>query len=118
MGYRHITVESRKYRFKVGSKNVEIRDDDDGESFKVVVPKPTPQKRWGVIYPNLDTDTLSISIFTSWDEAFAEHEERKKSFSGDAKGLVELARLNDEIIPVTPGWVRGVIAANLTTAQE
>lgn len=75
--------------------------------YKLVVPRPAKQQRWGVIFPNMDTDANIIDIFT--DEALAQqcYEEHKEYHP--YKHRVEMVSLPAQTVAITPGWIRNLI---------
>ena len=122
MAYRKITVGDRNYKWKVGRSNIEIRHDDDGKSFKLVLPRPNSQCRWGVIYPNWLVDVppgypgLNIEIFFSYDGAVEKLKDKKKCKAGADK--VELVQLRDKTVSITPEWIKQQIEARLDMKIE
>ena len=112
MSYKNITVDDRVYRYKVGRQNIEIRSDPISKKdkpFKLVVPRPPKQLRWGVIFPNMDTDANIIDIFT--DEALAQqcYEDQKQHHP--YKHRVEMVSLPAQTVAITPGWISNQIDA-------
>jgi len=118
MAYRKITVGDRDYKWKVGRANIEIRHDDDGKPFKLVLPRPNSQCRWGVIYPNWLVDVplaypeLSIEIFFNYEKAVEKFKAKKKCKAGADK--VELTDLRDKQVSIKPEWIKQQIISRLT----
>lgn len=106
--YRNITVDGQEYRFKVGKSNIEIRSLQN-EKFKLVLSKPGPVQRWGVIYPNWEVEDRSIRIFTDYDKAEDWYKENKHATVSEHKHLVELVSLNPRPVPITPSWIAAAI---------
>jgi hypothetical protein len=110
MSYKNITIDGRVYRYKVGRSNIEIRSDPVGKKdkpYKLVVPRPAKQPRWGVIYPSVDIDADFISIFT--DEALALQDYQQKKEHHPYKDRVEMVPLPAKVVAITPGWIRNLI---------
>jgi hypothetical protein len=114
MSYRNITVEGIAYKWRVGRSNIEIREDvkdnPKHRPAKMILPRPEPQKRWGVITPNLDWDIkeygYNIKIFFDEDEAIKVFEYRKSLASSFEKEKIELINLPAVTFRITPDWIK------------
>jgi len=113
MSYRNIVVEGVTYKWKVGREFIEIRNTESGNPFsKALVKRPSAVKRWGVIKPNLETDTLMIEIFTSPDLAQKAYESHRKSYEGmEVRKQIELVTLPAKTVSITPEWIKAQILA-------
>ena len=113
MSYRKIVVANRAFKWRVGRKNIEIRHDDDGNPFKLVLPKPN--KRWGVISPRIGiAGPLDLKIDIFHDELNAHKQFKvKKCFLSEHEDQVELVSLPDKSRSVTPKWIQDQIEDRL-----
>lgn len=111
MSYRKINVDGQTYLWKVGSKYVEIRAED--QRFKKVIEIPAPTKRWAVIYPDLEMGGLRVRIHQTAADAMIDYDGFKKSLKGDFKALVETFPIPDAQVPVTPEWIKDKITSKL-----
>ena len=112
MNYKKITFDGRTYKYHVGRKNIEIRNDDDGPNFKLIVPRPDKQQRWGVIRPNWDggsSKSKLIEIFEREDWAQNSYEMLRTNASPTLKSQIELVPLPSKTVAITPSWIREAI---------
>lgn len=114
MSYRTIVVGGQTYKWKVGRKCIEVRREKpkinrraSPANWKTVVDRPAPQKRWGLITPNMETSGLNIAIFTNEKNCIRAFAEAKKNSS--CKDQVELIFMPPKPISITPAWIEKLI---------
>jgi hypothetical protein len=101
LNYKPIHVKGRAYKFHVGRRFIEVRNDDDGKPYKLLIPRPEKQQRWGVICPCLDGGRDYIDIYLDEEKA----QEAMDKLQGNWPG-VEFVSLPAKTIPITPSWVK------------
>lgn len=106
MSYRTIVVDGHTYKWKVGRKCIEVRSEDRTRP-KILVDRPNPQPRWGLITPNMETAGLNIAIFTDKNNCEMAFDRAKDTSS--CKDQVELVSLPPKTVPITPGWIQRLI---------
>jgi len=113
MAYRSITVDGQNYKWLVGRKNIEIRSEPDKNKkvWKRVLERPAPQKRWGLITPNMETAGLNIAMFDKELSCEMALEEAKKT--SPCKDQVEMVTLPAKKVSITPVWIKNAIRTEL-----
>lgn len=114
MAYRTIVVDGQTYKWLVGRKCIEVRREKPSRNrraspanWKIVVDRPVPQKRWGLITPNRETSGLNIAIFTNEENgkmAFG-----RAKLDSSCKDQVELISMPPKTVPITPAWIANLI---------
>lgn len=104
---RQIKINGRTYLWKVGRKYILIRYDGPGWApfSKLVIEKPAPTERWGVIYPSFEFEASMIRIFEDYHCA--------EDFLLECKGAstfmtetIELVELPPKDVQITPAWIK------------
>lgn len=119
MKYKQITFDGRSYKYHVGRSNIEVRHNDDGPNFKLILPRPDVQKRWGVAHPCMDIeDARFLKVYYSAEEAQQAYESFRESASGPFRAEVEVFPLPPKTFSITPGWIRQQIEQHLLTSTR